>query len=399
MTDRSTDVTRRDVLSAAGAVALVASGALAGKAPLSQRKQTDKKVRMGIVGGGFGASFQWHLDPNCIVEGVSDLRQERRQRLQKVYKCAKAYESLAKLVKDDKIDAVAVFTGAPDHAKHVLAVMKSGKHCICAVPAGLTLDEMKQIKDVTERTGLKYMMAETTYYRPSCMLARELWGKGAFGDFLYSEVEYYHNHIGADKDGLSWHNGKRTWRYGYPPMLYPTHSTAFHVGVTGGRLTDVSCLGWAGRDKAFSDNAYDNPFANQSALFRTSGGGICRCNVFWRVHAHGERAQWLGQDMAMYMAGAAQPFVIRQPGKPDVKTCGDYFGLLPKPMRVRTGHGNSHTFLTHEFISAVLEARPPAVNVYEAIAMTAPGIVAMASSRKGGLQMKVPSFDPKTRAH
>jgi len=395
MTDRDTSVTRRSFLltAGAGAAAMAAPSILAAAPGAARRKPTDKKVRMGIVGGGFGASFQWHLDPNCIVQAVSDLRADRRGHLQRVYKCAKAYESLEKLVLDDKIDAVAVFTGAPDHAKHVLEVMKRGKHCVCAVPAGLTLEEMKQLKEITERTGRKYMMAETTYYRPSCMLARELWSQGRFGKFLYSEVEYYHNHIGAKKDSLSWYKGKRTWRYGYPPMLYPTHSTAFHVGVTGERLTEVSCLGWEADDPAFKDNAYNNPFANQSALFKTSGKNICRCNVFWRVHAHGERAQWLGQNMAMYMAGPAQPFVIKEAGKRDVKTCGNYFEMLPKSMRVRTGHGNSHTFLTHEFISAVLEDRPPAVNVYEAIAMTAPGIVAMASARKGGQQMKVPGFD------
>jgi len=71
----------------------------------------------------------------------------------------------------------------------------------------------------------------------------------------------------------------------------------------------------------------------------------------------------------------------------------DYFPLLPGPMRIATGHGNSHGFLTHEFITALVENRPPAVDLYEALAMTVPGIVAMESSRKGGERLKVPSFD------
>ena len=32
---------------------------------------------------------------------------------------------------------------------------------------------------------------------------------------------------------------QQTWRYGFPPMLYPTHSTGFLVGVTGERLVEV----------------------------------------------------------------------------------------------------------------------------------------------------------------
>ena len=34
---------------------------------------------MGVVGGGFGSSFQWHEHPNCIVTGVTDLRADRRE--------------------------------------------------------------------------------------------------------------------------------------------------------------------------------------------------------------------------------------------------------------------------------------------------------------------------------
>jgi hypothetical protein len=166
------------------------------------------------------------------------------------------------------------------------------------------------------------------------------------------------------------------------------------VGVTGERLTAVSCLPYGDDDPALKDNPYQNPWCNQVALFATSGGNICRCNVFWRVHSDGERAQWLGTKMSMYMQGVSgQPFVIREAGKKDVKDVPDYFPFLPEPMRVATGHGNSHGFLAHEFLAALVEEREPAVDVYEALAMTVPGVVAMESSRRGGEQVKVPRFD------
>lgn len=385
-------LSRREFLSVSSAAVLVTS--LAAAIPARADLGSDRKVRVGIVGGGFGASFQWHLDPNCTVEAVSDLRPDRRSHLQRVYGCAKAYESLEKLVLDPKIEAVAVFTGAPDHARHVLEVLKHGKHCICAVPACLTLEEAQALKEARERTGLTYMMAETSCYRWPTILARQLWADGKFGSFLYSEVEYYHPGIGAAGNGLSMEGGKRTWRYGLPPMLYPTHSTAFHVGVNRERLTHVSCLGWADDDPARRDNPYGCPFANQSALFRTSGGNICRCNVFWRVNADGERAQWLGDRLAVYMDGSSgQRFVARGGGDGVPRSVPNYFGLLPEPMRVPSGHGNSHAFLTHEFIAALVEERAPTVDLYEALAMTVPGIVAMESSARGGEQLKVPSFD------
>jgi hypothetical protein len=67
--------------------------------------------------------------------------------------------------------------------------------------------------------------------------------------------------------------------------------------------------------------------------------------------------------------------------------------MLPEPLRHESGHGGSHTFLTHEFVDALVNGRQPAVNVYEAVAMTAPGIIAHQSALQGGKQMTVPVFD------
>jgi hypothetical protein len=33
---------------------------------------------IGVVGGNFGAAFQWHQHPHCVVTGVTDLRADRR---------------------------------------------------------------------------------------------------------------------------------------------------------------------------------------------------------------------------------------------------------------------------------------------------------------------------------
>jgi len=358
------------------------------------------RVRIGVVGGGFGAAFQWHLHPNCIVEAVAEVRPPRRQRLLELYGCEKGYASLEELLTDERVEAVAVFSGVPDHARHSIAVMDAGKHCICAVPVAITLDDCAAVIAAKERNGVRYMMAETSYYRWETILVRELYEAGEFGEVLYSEVEYYHpvydGH--AERKALWWDaEGNRTWRYGFAPFLYPTHSTGFLVGVTRERFTKVAALGWGpGDDVAIGvgRNAYDNPFSVGGSLMQTDRGHLCRCNVMWGIHAHGERAQWFGQCAAAYMPGCAgQPFVVQRNGKPDIIELPDYLQRLPEPMRLPSGHGGSHPFLTDEFVNALIEDREPAVNVYEAVAMTAPGIVAHSSALQGGPQLAVPSFD------
>ncbi|HPD13746.1 MAG TPA: Gfo/Idh/MocA family oxidoreductase [Planctomycetota bacterium] len=392
MAETTERASRREFLGAA-----VAAGALAAATASGAEPKSDRKIRMGIVGGGFGSGFQWHLDPNCQVVAVSDLQPGRRAHLQRTYRCETAYESLEKLVLDAKVEAVAVFTGAPDHARHAIECMKHGKHVISAVPACLTLDEAAALKETKERTGLKYMMAETSYYRAPCIFARELYAAGKFGRFLYSEVEYYHHNVQRVGGAKATWQGKEiaNWRWGLPPMFYPTHSTGFHIGVTRERFTAVSCLGWGTPDDPMlKDNPYNNPFNNQVALFRCSGGNICRCNVLWWIHADGERAQWLGETLSLYMPhSGGQAFAVRTADKSVPTAMPDYNQRLPAAMVGDGGHGGSHPFLTHEFITALVEEREPAVDIYESLAMTVPGLVAMESSRKGGEQLKIASFD------
>jgi len=101
---------RREFLARAGA----AGGALALARPLAAAAPSQpKKIRVGIVGGRFGLGFQFHEHPDCVVEAVSDLRPERRERLQRVYRCQKAFDSLDELLRDPKVEAVALFTPMP----------------------------------------------------------------------------------------------------------------------------------------------------------------------------------------------------------------------------------------------------------------------------------------------
>ncbi len=67
--------------------------------------------------------------------------------------------------------------------------------------------------------------------------------------------------------------------------------------------------------------------------------------------------------------------------------------MLPPSLRFDSGHEGSHTFITHEFIDALINRRTPEVDICQALAMTAPGIVAHRSALKNGELLKIPGFD------
>lgn len=400
-------LSRRSFLETSSAIAL--GSALASGVSYSQ-SDAGRKIRIGVVGGGFGCSFQWHEHPGCVVAAVSDLRPERRQRLMDTYKCSKSYNSLEELVLDKDIDAVAVFTDGPLHVQHTVEAMKHGIHVISAVPAAYgSIEQAELLLETVKKYGLTYMMAETSYFQQFTISARKFQEDKKFGEVFYCESEYQHDGL----ESLYVEDGKRTWRYGMAPMHYPTHCTAHLVSVTGERLTEVVCHGWGNDDPILKDNVYKNPFWNESAMFKTDKGHGFRVNVWWKgAHRGCERAQWIGDKMSFYSEhpNGVGPVIVRAGEQTEKDDAGyvrnlpqfknyqqpDWWktDMLPEPLRHQTGHHGSHSFLTHEFIEALLQERRPKVDIYEALAYTVPGIVAHESALAGGELKKIPQYDP-----
>jgi hypothetical protein len=214
------------------------------------------------------------------------------------------------------------------------------------------------------------------------------------------------------------------WRQfaSFPPMLYPTHSVGQMLGVTGGRMTRVSCLGQVDehadgifdRDLSF----FDNDFSNETALFRTSEGGMCRANEFRRVTGwdplavHGTRGAfrngtWYNHDrtevdLSAHLArspaekpddweeqrrqGAQEDFFCGVSALHDVERLPREYDGLPN------GHGGSHQFLADDFVRVCVAGKQPVLNVWTAARFCAPGIVAHESARRGGESLPVPDF-------
>ena len=386
----------------------VAALALAPRFTLAGEQVSTRKIRIGIVGGGFGSEFYFHEDPNCIVEAVSDLRPDRRELLQKVYHCSKSYESLEKLILDPKIEAVLIATEAPNHIRHAIAVLNAGKHVLSCVPAAMTIEDCYKLRSVVRTTGLTYMMAETSFYRQNTISVRKFYQENLFGNVFSAAAEY--NHPGLQT--YFFENGKPTWRHGLPPLQYPTHCTSFLISVTGERLTHVSALGWGDNSPLLKNNPYNNPFWNETAFFKTNKGNPFRVEVNWRgALRQAERGEWRGDKMSFFsdLNEGNNHTIIRVAEKIGYDDAGFKYednieeaykqpmwwdtDLLPEPMRHNTPHGGSHGFITHEFIGALVNERKPQIDIYEALAYTAPGIVGHESALRDGEYMVIPDFD------
>jgi len=349
------------------------------------RSISDRKVKVGIAGYGlcrFGASFFYQNHPNVEVVAATDVDPQRCAALAKAVGAPKTYPSCEEMIKDQSIEAIYIATDAPSHARLATMALLHDKHVVSAVPAVFGFEaegEAEELFNAVKKSGMKYMMNETSTFHDDLYVKRMQYQAGVLGKVIYSEGEYFH-YFGKGLPGYNPKNGKidlMGWRRGLAPMWYPTHSAAYYTSITGGRFTEVSCLGTTSLLEEFQkeNNEYQNAFATEVAMYRTSEGGVSRMAVSWDMRdAHGEKGRVYGQkSFAKYRGNTSRP---------------------PLPPGVGGGgHGGSHGHLTNNFIESILLDKEPIVGIGDALNMTLSGVIAHQSALKDGEWMSIPQYD------
>ena len=396
-----------------------------------------KPVKICIVGAGqFAQCFVHLFQAHPLVSEVSlaELIPERRAEEAKRLGITRTFASLEEALSSD-VDAVGIFTQRHLHAPMAIKSLNAGKHVYSCVPAGVTLEELEELIATVQRTGLTYMMGETSLYSSNRIFCQEKWDAGAFGHFVYGEGEYYHDMSHGFYDAYQY-SGGADWKKtaSYPPMLYPTHSLGMVLGTTGARATGVSCLGWKDRsDDGVFDAAvslWKNDLSNQSALFRTSDGGMMRINEFRRIGQSGGRsvrlsifgtegsfeeqsngAIWTSRTMqgwenvesqiacaGVYTHEQWDAVKVNEALKKDfaggfAAVHQKYRSRLPESFHDQpNGHDGSHQFLADDFVKSVVHGTPSTCDAWDAARFDAPGIVAHQSALQGGVFLTIPDF-------
>lgn len=395
---------------------------------------------LGFIGAGqFAQQFAPLFNHHPAVDDVfvTDVLPERATALAAAHGLAGTFDSTAELLASD-VDAVAIFTQRWTHAELAIAALRAGKHVYCAVPMGTTADEIADVVDEVHRTGLVYMMGETSYYNPAIVYARQQVAAGAFGRIFYAEGDYVHDMDLGFYDAYKYSGGTQ-WKStaSYPPMLYPTHSIGGVLGAWDTHAIAVACNGVVDdRGDGVFDRAvsrFDNDISNATALYEMAGGGSMRHNEFRRVgfpsYMRESRFRFFGtagsfeegtvtahwqtrdgiQDVSDLVATHAT-MSLDDPSLAGISpTLRDAFvsgyarvhdtARIPAELRaLPTGHEGSHHFLVDDFARAVQNGSMPPVNAWRAARFTLPGVIAHESARRGGERLAIPDLgDAPTR--
>jgi len=355
-------------------------------------------ISIGMVGlGAFGPSFIGLFKQHPQVKRVvlCDLDAHKLDRWSTHFGISETYRSLDDILKTD-IDALVIITQHWLHAPQAIKAMKAGKHVYTAVPAAYSLEECDELVETVKQTGQIYMNGETSFFYPSVAFCRQKASEGAFGKFVYSEGEYFHDlshglvEVCQHRFGKDWKNNT-----GAPPTWYITHSTSGIISVTGAHMTEVSAKGYIDTEDDNwwrEDTATGNLFSNEVATFRMSDGGVARVCEFRRIgHPGTVRFRFFGTD-GSFEADVSGSRWCHKGGWDPVQPTTDH-ETLPEPLASNLGgHEGSHAYLVHEFVDSIVNEKHPRINVWEAARYCAPGLVAHESALKDGETMKIPDW-------
>ena len=197
-------------------------------------------IRVAFIGLGSRGGVHLNLFaglPGIEVVALSDLYQDSvKEKLEGFKHIANSsqYENTAtywgdenkwkSMLREVKPDVVFICTNWNNHAPMAIECMKQGAHVFVEVPLAVTLKDLWEIVDTSERTQKHCMMMENVNYGRAELMYLNMCRQGVIGELLHAEAAYVHElRFQMQQEDL----GTGSWRTHHYATgkgnLYPTH--------------------------------------------------------------------------------------------------------------------------------------------------------------------------------
>lgn len=372
------------------------------------RGKKKKKLRIGVFGGARGETMIQVLlnHPDAELVAVCDkyrplldraLREANEANLH-----IEVFENFDDFI-EYPMDAVVLANYANEHGVYAIRCLNKGLHVLSEVLPCETMAQAVELVETVERTGLVYAYAENYCYRGDAFEMWQRYEEGAIGQVQYAEGEYIHDCSSCWPQityGERYH-----WRNIEWCTYYCTHSLGPLITITGQRPKSVvgfevkpdekqkelGLLRGAGVIIATMENG---------AVFRSLNGWLKREPGYTGYTLYGRKGM-----MESAKGDGIPAFNMYQEG--DRLCCGEWKHYNPvNPIAADaskkfSGHGGSDFFPTHFFIEKILgneDGKKYSIDIYQALDMAIPGILAYYSILNGNNSVDVPDFrDPAQR--
>lgn len=367
------------------------------------KNEQKKKVKIGVFGGGRGISmieFCTFYDAAELVAicDKNDVVLDSCRRFLKKYNAEEKvtlYKNFDEFVEHD-MDAVILANYATEHAPFAIRCLDKGLHVLSDIAPVQCLKEAVELVEAVERSGKVYAFGENCCYFPGVMKLREEYRAGKFGKLLYAEGEYIH-----DCSSI-WHKityGEREhWRNKMYATFYCTHSIGPIIHATGEkpktvvgyellpspRLTNLGYLkGTAGIEMITTQSG---------AVIRSTHGDMHKYGLWYSLYGT------IGCAETDRKGDAAYNVVNEWFEEKLTTTVADH--TLEEAKKMIEMHGGADYYEMRYFINRITGEgdSEQLIDVYEALDMFLPGLIAYKSVFQGNIPLEVPDLrDPKMR--
>jgi len=309
------------------------------------------------------------------------------------------YEDADRFFEHD-FDAVVLANYANEHAPYAVRALESGRHVVSEVLACQTMNEAVELVETVEKSGKVYAYAENYCYFRATQEIKRLYRSGALGEFQHGEGEYVHNCEPIWPEityGDPYH-----WRNIMYSTFYCTHSLGPMLTITGTRPVRVvgfetpntgAGFGQLGGSSAMELCQMSNGATVKSlhaVHLKREPSSLWCCIYGTRGMAEADRWGHGSDAVNVFLEGDRET--------PYEKHYVPRWPIDTALSRKIGGHGGSDFYTMHFFLEKILGRSDGAesIDVYTALDMTTPGILAYKSILAGNRPFEVPDFRKKS---
>jgi predicted dehydrogenase len=145
-------------------------------------------IHIGVIGYGYwGPNLvrNFFECPTTEVVAVADLNEDRLAVVNRRYPGVKTVTDYREILRNPRIDAVAISTPVTSHFPLAMEALDAGKHVLVEKPMTATSEEALRLIEKADRRNLVLMVDHTFVYTGAVRKIRELIDKGSLGEIYY----------------------------------------------------------------------------------------------------------------------------------------------------------------------------------------------------------------------
>lgn len=183
----------------------------------------------------------------------------------------KAYNDLAAMLADPSIDAVSVCSYPQDHAKHVIAAARAGKHIIVEKPLAMSWKDCLAMDKAIRDAKVKSCVCFECRWSSQFLVTKAVIDEGLLGDLHYGEIDYYHG-IGPWYGQFRWNVRKDAG--GSSLLTAGCHALDALLLCMGGDVAEVTSYDTKSKSPIFKPYEYTT---SSVTILKFKSGKIGKC--------------------------------------------------------------------------------------------------------------------------